>query len=137
VSAIRSAFPILYVDDVGRALAFYRDLLGFREVYRFPPDGEPGYVSVELDAGRLGLSRADWPGPHGKPQRPVTGRPFELCLETDDVDALVDRLRAAGVAVLSEPADQPWGERVAFVEDPDGNPVHLRAPAAPPRRPAP
>ena len=131
MTAVRSSFPIVYVDDVARALGFYRDLLGFREAYRFPPEGEPGYVALELDAGRLGLSRADWPGPHGKPQRPVTGRPFELCLEAADVDALVDRLRAAGVPVLSEPADQPWGERVAFVEDPDGNPVHLRAPAAP------
>jgi lactoylglutathione lyase len=27
------------------------------------------------------------------------------------------------VAVLQEPAEQPWGERMAIVADPDGNRV--------------
>jgi lactoylglutathione lyase len=122
----RSSFPILYVDDLHESLRFYRDLLEFEEMYRFPAAGEPGFASLRLDDGKLGLSRADFPGIHGKRQRPVTGRPFELCLEAADVDAAVARLRAAGVEVLAEPADQVWGERVAYVADPDGNPVHIR-----------
>jgi lactoylglutathione lyase len=47
-----------------------------------------------------------------------------------DVDGFVDELRRSGVVVLAEPADQVWGERVAYVEDPDGNPVHIRGPAS-------
>ena len=43
----------------------------------------------------------------------------------DDVDDAVEGLRATGAAVLREPADMPWGERVAYVSDPDGNPVAL------------
>jgi lactoylglutathione lyase len=31
--------------------------------------------------------------------------------------------------VLKEPADMPWGERVGFVADPEGNVVSLAAPA--------
>ncbi len=46
----------------------------------------------------------------------------------EDVDAIVDRLRAEGVEVLVEPADQPWGERLAYVQDPEGNAVMLTAP---------
>ena len=42
---------------------------------------------------------------------------------TDDCDALVRHLRDAGVTVTAEPEDQPWGERVARVLDPDGNEV--------------
>jgi lactoylglutathione lyase len=126
--AVRSSFPILYVDDVPASVRFYGDLLGFEEMYRFPDSEEPGYVALRLDDGKIGLSSADFPGIHGKPQRPVTGRPFELCLEVGDVDAFVDGLRGGGVAVLAEPADQVWGERVAYVEDPDGNPVHIRGP---------
>jgi lactoylglutathione lyase len=34
-------------------------------------------------------------------------------------------MRADGVTVLREPTDMPWGERVAYVTDPDGNPVAL------------
>ncbi len=53
---------------------------------------------------------------------------FELCLEVGDVDAFVEELRQAEVVVLAEPADQVWGERVGYVVDPDGNPVHIRGP---------
>ena len=38
-------------------------------------------------------------------------------------------MRAAGVAVLREPEKMPWGERVGFVADPEGNPVTLAAPS--------
>jgi lactoylglutathione lyase len=126
--AVRSSFPILYVDDVSASVRFYRDVVGFKEMYRFPASDEPGYVALRLDDGKIGLSSAAFPGIHGKPQRPVTGRPFELCLEVENVDAFVETLRDAGVRVLAEPADQVWGERVAYVEDPDGNPVHIRGP---------
>lgn len=127
---VRSSFPILYVDDVLASVRFYRDLLGFEEIYRFPDSDEPEYVSLQLADGKIGLSSADFPGLHGKPQRPVTGRPFELCIEVPDVDAFLSELRTRDVGVLAEPADQVWGERVAYVEDPDGNPVHIRGPVA-------
>lgn len=127
VTEVRSSFPILYVDDVGAPVRFYRDLLGFEEIYRFPPSDDPGYVALRLDDGKIGLSSAEFPGIHGKPQRPVSGRPFELCIDVADVDRFVGGLRDAGVVVLAEPADRVWGERVAYVEDPDGNPVHIRA----------
>jgi lactoylglutathione lyase len=42
-----------------------------------------------------------------------------------DVDQLIPQLRAEGVAIMREPADMPWGERVATIADPDGNPVAL------------
>jgi lactoylglutathione lyase len=50
---------------------------------------------------------------------------FELFVYVDEIDRLVEELRADGVTVLREPADMPWGERVAYVTDPDGNPVAL------------
>jgi lactoylglutathione lyase len=43
----------------------------------------------------------------------------------DDVDAAVARLRAAHVPITLEPTQQPWGERVAYATDPDGNLVML------------
>jgi lactoylglutathione lyase len=44
-----------------------------------------------------------------------------------DVDAVVARLRAGGHAALVGPVDQPWGERLAYVRDPEGNTVMLTA----------
>jgi lactoylglutathione lyase len=110
-----SLFPIIVTRDLAAALAFYRDLLGASVSYEFPgPDGEPGYVGLELGPSHLGIGRD--PDEAGSP----TER-FSLWVYTDDCDAAVERLRAGGVTIVEEPVDQPWGERVARVLDPDGN----------------
>jgi lactoylglutathione lyase len=111
-------FPILTTGDMSRALGFYRDLLGFEVSYQFPPDGEPGYVALDLGRSHLGIGAStDGAGP-----APDDGR-FTLWVYADDCDAAVEHLRGHGVQVLAEPADQPWGERMAEVADPDGNRV--------------
>lgn len=46
----------------------------------------------------------------------------------DDVDAEFHRLSAAGVEMVTEPALMPWGNRVFFFRDPDGNLVGLFKP---------
>ena len=43
----------------------------------------------------------------------------------DDVDGLTETLRGQGIQILREPAIMPWGERLAYIADPDGNPVGL------------
>jgi lactoylglutathione lyase len=129
--SFRSPFPILYSEDLPAALRFYRDLLGFSVTFRFPDEGEPVFVGLELDGRELAIgdvSDPDAAAIHGKPLRPVSGHRFELCIYTGDVDAALAELREAGVTVLTEPVDQPWGERLAYVEDPDGNPVMVCAP---------
>ena len=123
--------PIVYTEDLGRALRFYRDGLGFEQMYQFPPEGEAVFVGMALDGRELSLgdiSAPDAEGAHGLPLRPVSGHRFELCIYASDVDAAMEELRAAGAEVLKEPVDQPWGERMAYVADPDGNPVMICAP---------
>ena len=110
------AFPILSTSDVGRALVFYRDLLGATVTYQFPPEGAPGYVALRLGGSHLGISRQEEPGE-------LVNNRITIWAYADDCDAAVATLAAAGVAVVQEPADQPWGERMAIVTDPDGNRV--------------
>jgi lactoylglutathione lyase len=119
-AGFRDSFPILQVSDVPRALGFYCDLLGFERAYSFPSDDDPQFVSLALDGGKLGLGATD---------QAVESGSTSIWLYTDDVDAALADLRAAGVRVVAEPADQPWGERVASVADPDGYVVHIGAPA--------
>ncbi|WP_437516648.1 VOC family protein [Sorangium sp. So ce1099] len=120
--AVRRLFPMLSTEDMDRAVGFYRDLLGGTETYRFPEGEPPVFLALRLGESEVGLGAIGASAPlHGQPQRPAQGHRIELCVYVDDVDATVERLRAAGVPILVEPVDQAWGERVAYVADPDGN----------------
>lgn len=134
----RTLFPILYARDLGRTVRFYRDLLGMREQYRFPPEGEPVFVTLAWGNAEIGIGTYDpTPGLEGRPLvPPAAGRGFELCVYVPDVDVLVARLVTEGVELLVPPADQHWGERLAYVHDPEGNTVMLtaRLPAPVPER---
>jgi lactoylglutathione lyase len=120
---IEQLFPIISTTDLSRSLEFWRDQLGGRVAFEWPgPDGAPVYVGIDLGASHIGLGLT--PEPATASERPSSrDRAITIWVYTDAVDALVQRLRAAGVAISSEPQDQPWGERVARVLDPDGNVV--------------
>lgn len=124
----RSLFPILTVADVERSLVFYRDLLRGTVEYAFPDDGPPVYVSVLVGRSPFGIGLDDGTAPTGAART-------ALWVYVDDCDRAVEHLAAAGVPVLEPPTDQPWGERVARVEDPDGTVVILGQEAAPPPEP--
>jgi lactoylglutathione lyase len=120
-------FPMLSAADFGASIAFYRDLLGGTESYRFPQD-DPAFVTLRLGQGEIGIgAMRGGAALHGRPQRPATGHRIELCVSVGDVDETVAAARAAGAEVVLEPADQPWGERIAYLADPDGNLVMLTA----------
>jgi lactoylglutathione lyase len=118
-----SAFPIVSTPDMDRALGFYRDLLEGKVTYAFPPTGDPGYVALDLGTSHIGIGLT--PDAPSGPQR------IALWLYTNDCDAAVDRLRAAGTPITEEPTTQPWGERVAHCLDPDGNEIIIGSPAPP------
>jgi len=110
-------FPILATRDLTASLAFYRDLLGASEEYRFPEEGDAVYVGLTLGTARLGIGWDPDAATKDVPQR------TSIWAYADDCDAAVNLLRDAGIRVIAEPEDQPWGERVARVLDPDGNVV--------------
>jgi len=109
-------FPILSTPDLPRALGFYRDLLGGTVTYQFPPEGDPGYVGMDLGSTHLGIGLQTEPGE-------LANNRITLWVYARDCDAAVALLRDAGTRVVEEPVDQPWGERMATVLDPDGNRV--------------
>lgn len=45
----------------------------------------------------------------------------------DEVDAVLARVRAAGLEIVHGPADEEWGVRRFFFRDPDGNIVNVVA----------
>ena len=57
--------------------------------------------------------------------RPAHGHRIELCVYVRNLEQLVERMRGERVPILLEPSLQPWGERVAYVADPDENLILL------------
>jgi len=49
----------------------------------------------------------------------------ELSFESDDVEAVELRLKDAGVEFIHAPRQQPWGQRVMRLYDPDGHVVEI------------
>ena len=45
-----------------------------------------------------------------------------------NVTGLLEHVEALGGRVLGPPNDMPWGQRVAHIQDPDGNTVNLTEP---------
>ena len=118
------AFPVTYARDVDAVASFW-ELLGFRRHVQLPPDGVPGYVGLTRDgAGELAVTHAQWAAArYGLSLG--TGARFEMYVYVDDLDAMLAHLIDAEVTVLRDAEDMPWGERIATIADPEGNPVAL------------
>jgi len=114
----------IYSADVERALRFYNGL-GFEERFRYAPHGAPVHVELVLDGFTLGIADADAARTDHGLTPSLDGRTVEVVLWCTDTDDAFARLTAEGAAVLSEPHDWLDDLRVAWVTDPDRNPIQL------------
>jgi catechol 2,3-dioxygenase-like lactoylglutathione lyase family enzyme len=115
---------VLFSDDITRAVAFY-SYLGFTEVFRVPAQGEPIHVDLVLDGYKIGIasvssSRDD----HGLEPIPE-GQRAALVLWTQDTTEAYAELTANGVGALKAPHEWLGRLLIAWVTDPDGNPVQI------------
>jgi catechol 2,3-dioxygenase-like lactoylglutathione lyase family enzyme len=113
------------VDDVDAAVAFYTAHLGFTLISKTLP----AFADVARGDLRLLLSgpssSAGRPMPDGR--RPAPGGWNRIHLIVDDLDAEVDRLRAAGVPFRNDIVTGPGGSQI-LLDDPSGNPIELFQP---------
>lgn len=132
------------VPDLGKALEFYRDLLGFKQVSAFnwaenTPEGHGadmilGVKGTAAQAAHLKgqnllleLFQFTAGGPAAQdPHRPVIDHGFtHLCLAVTDLDHEYERLKAAGMRFHSPPVQVAAGVRTAYGRDPFGNVIEL------------
>ena len=117
------AFAVIFATNVERSAVFYEQF-GFQRFFQLPPEGEPGYVGLKRGASEFAIVSKDWPLDNYQLAM-GEGPRFEMFIYVKDVDAAIERLGGSGTSVLKDPEDMPWGERIAYVVDPDGNPVAL------------
>jgi len=113
-------FQSIEVEDTGRALSFYTDIMGFG-VHTDAPYGADRWIFLELKGAqtRLHFTKVERVA---KTQTPV------LVLTTDDVDGTCDTLTSRGVTIDKGPDDAPWapGTRWAIIHDSEGNMILIQ-----------
>ena len=107
----------LRVAHLGRALAFYRDGLGF-PTHNYA-DGDD-FILFALEGTWLALHPRP-AGPAGLPPDNATFWLSHNVASKAEVDAVYQQGLAAGAAPLTPPRDAPWGGYEASFADPEGN----------------
>jgi PhnB protein len=111
--SLRSVTPYLHPLRGAVLIEFLKNAFGAEEVYRAQsPDGVIHHAQVRIGDSLIGMGDA-----HGIYQ-PM---PSTLHLYVPDADLAYERALRAGASSIQPPADQPYGERNAGVNDPFGN----------------
>lgn len=126
--------PMISVDSVEQARAFYVEKLGFGHMMgMLGKDGQLDFCTVVLGGGKVMLTR---------PQEEMedasattTKRPVEIYFEVEDVNAYHDQTRKRGVRITSTLTDQWWGDRTFTVMDPFGYQIWFYQTIGEPRPP--
>ena len=107
--------PFMLVPDLGKALAFFDDILGFKATYR-----QDNYAYVTRDGVAFRILEEG----EGNPFQPGTRR-FAYYIDVRDVDALYAQLKPRLDTLpprdVHGPADKPYHQRELLVLAPDGN----------------
>lgn len=99
--------------DYAASVAFYRGM-GFRQIV----DSPPRYARFECGDGATFSLHAD-------PEADAARSGVVIYFETSELDARVQSLQQAGFVFESEPVDQRWLWREAYLRDPAGNRICL------------
>ena len=113
----RTMTASITVKDLPTSLAWYRDALGFTVEREYEREGKVRSVAIVAGAVRLLLNQDD--GAKGWERVKGAGLSLQF-LTSQSVDAIANRIKAAGGTLETEPADMPWGVRMFRVRDPDG-----------------
>lgn len=114
----------LICTDYERSRRFYVEVLGLeviREVYR----EERRSWKADLRIAGAQLELFSFPDPAARPSYPEATGLRHLAFSVGDLDAVVDRLGQAGIAVEPVRVDPHTGQRFTFFADPDGLPLEL------------
>jgi catechol 2,3-dioxygenase-like lactoylglutathione lyase family enzyme len=111
------------VDDVGDAIDFYRDRLGFA-VTMHPA---PGFAALRRDDLILLLNAPGAGGAGTAGGKPAPGGWNRFQIQTADLDGLVSKLRDQGVTFRGDLVKGGGGRQI-LVEDPAGNVIELFEP---------
>lgn len=127
--SVTLGYVILYVENVAVSMEFYEKAFGLKRRFLLE-DGAKFYGELDTGAARLAFAsltiveeQIEGGVITTTPEKAPLS--FEVVLVTNDVQGLYDSALKAGAVAMTEPAQKPWGQTVAYVRDIDGHIVEL------------
>ncbi|MDD6252212.1 MAG: VOC family protein [Oscillospiraceae bacterium] len=117
----------LFVNDMGRMIRFYRDVLGFE----IKEDENTLNVYLIKDGTLFMLyERKNFEKMTSRKYEYINGfnGHFEIALYVDtfeEVDIEYKKAISKGATSVLEPTDEPWGQRTCYIADPEGNLIEI------------
>lgn len=111
------------VKDIDKTLAFYRDKLGFKEMFRLEREGKLWLMYLRVTDTQYIELFPDAVGDRA-PSRDAVGL-NHICLEVDSIDGVLADLAKAGIPLTRDKQMGADGNLQAWIEDPDGNRIEL------------
>ena len=117
----------LFVDDMGKMIRFYRDVLGFE----IKEDENTANVYLIKDGTLFMLYRkSDFEKMTSRKYSYIKGLNghFEIALYVDtfaEVDLEYEKAISKGAVSVLEPTTEPWGQRTCYISDPEGNLIEI------------
>jgi PhnB protein len=117
--------PYLIVNDAAKALAFYQQAFGAKELFRMEqPGGRIGHAEIKIGDSPIMLAD-EFPEMGARSPQSLGGTPVSILLYVENADAMTERAVAAGAKILRPLQNQFYGDRSATLADPFGHTWHV------------
>ncbi|MDG6990983.1 MAG: VOC family protein [Nitrososphaerota archaeon] len=111
------------VSDLEKCIEFYRDKVGLKlkgkeddmAYFVFDNQDRPGVALIKMESVVNLISESQV-----RPREDTVHRTY-FAVFLDDVDKEYEELKSRGVHFVKPPVTHPWGQRIAYFEDPEGN----------------
>jgi len=116
-----SVTPYLIIKGAAKAIEYYKNVFGATEVQRMEgPDGRVGHAELQIGDSRIMLAD-EYPEMGYRSAESIGGSPVSLYVYLPDCDKVVEKAAAEGAKILKPVADQFYGDRSGFIQDPFGH----------------
>jgi PhnB protein len=113
--------PYLIIKGAAKAIEYYKNVFAATVVVRMDgPDGQVGHAELQIGDSRIMLADEN-PSMGYRSAESIGASPVSLYVYFADCDTVVDKAVAGGAKILKPVADQFYGDRLGFIQDPFGH----------------
>lgn len=107
----------LLVEDFEKSLRFYKDTLGLKVKSQ---EGNQ-FAGFDLEGTEMGIFQKDGATAMFPKKFMGSGGGVIIGFQVEDIHRACEELKSRGIQIFEGPKTTPWGQKVAYFQDPDGN----------------